>query len=385
MTTRKLFYDDSHLTDFTATVLSCQPGEAGFQVVLDQTAFYPEGGGQPCDTGTLGGANVTDVRETDGVIVHTCDAALAAETQVAGQVDWVRRFELMQQHSGEHIVSGVVHQLYGLDNVGFHMGAEMITIDFNGELTDDQLLHVEWLANGVIWKNSQILERYPTPAELDQLDYRSKKALTGQVRLVEFPGIDLCACCGTHVKRTGEIGLIRLFSCAKLRGGCRIEMLSGSRCLQYLREIWDQNRQISGLLSAKPLETAVAASRMASELADTKFRLTQLENQLFDQRAQGLRGAGNVLLREEGLSPDAIRRLAIAVGAVCGGRAAVFSGADGAGYQYALVCDGGNLQALSREMNAALDGRGGGKPGFVQGSVRADWSAIEAFWEQNNL
>lgn len=381
MATQKLFYGDSHAIDFTATVLSCEPSKVGFQVVLDRTQFYPEGGGQPCDLGRLGGTAVTDVREKDGVIVHTCDGPLIPNTQVDGQVDWVRRFDLMQQHSGEHIVSGIVHKLFGLNNVGFHMGADMITIDFNGELTEDQILQVEHLANGVVWKNIPVLEHYPDQAALDQLDYRSKKALTGQVRLVEFPDIDLCACCGTHVRRTGEIGVIRLFSCAKFRSGCRIEMLSGSRCLAYLRNIWDQNRQISGQLSAKPLETAAAVSRMTAELADTKYRLAQLENQCFDQQARGLQNAGDVLLREENLSPDAIRRLAIAVAGVCGGRAAVFSGSDESGYQYALGHEGGDLRQLSRRMNEALDGRGGGKPNFVQGSVRASWTSIAAFFE----
>lgn len=380
MEQQALFYQDSHLRQFTARVLSCTADGDGYLVTLEQTAFYPEGGGQPCDTGLLGGVAVTDVRRRDGQIVHRCAGPLTVGDTVEGIIDWDRRLDLMQQHSGEHIVSGLIHAAYGYDNVGFHMGHDVITIDFNGELTMEQLSDIERRANGAVWANTPVHIFYPDAETLASLPYRSKKELTGDVRLVEFPGCDLCACCGTHVKATGEIGLIRLLSVVRFKGGVRIEMACGGRALEHTRAVWEQNRRISNLLSAKPLETAAAAERMAHQLELTKYRVVELETHHFAAVAQSMAGAGSVLHFEDGLTPDGVRRLAIAIGEVCGGRAAVFSAQDGGGYAYALGETGGDLRQLSRAMNDALQGRGGGKPNFVQGSVRADRAAIEAFF-----
>mgnify|MGYP000199578246 CR=1 FL=1 len=194
METEKLYYADPFLTDFTATVLDCQPGKNGYLVTLDRTAFYPEGGGQPADHGTLGAVQVTDVHETKGVIFHTCDGPVEIGTQVAGAVDWPRRFDHMQQHSGEHIVSGLIHSTYGYDNVGFHLGSDLVTIDFNGVLEWGDLMAIEEKANGMIWENLEISAVYPEKDELDAMEYRSKKELTGAVRIVSIPGGDVCAC-----------------------------------------------------------------------------------------------------------------------------------------------------------------------------------------------
>lgn len=379
MATERLYYQDSHLQIFSAAVTGCRPGKYGWDVTLDRTAFYPEGGGQPGDQGMLGGVAVTDTHEVGGEVVHFCDGPLEVGAVVEGRIDWARRFSLMQQHSGEHILSGLIHAAYGYDNVGFHMGRDAVTIDFNGMLDEAQLASLERQANRVIWQDQAVEVFWPTPEELARLPYRSKKALEGPVRLVRFPGADLCACCGTHVKRTGEIGLVKLLSCQKFHQGVRIEMLAGGRAMEYLTQVHDQNRQISGLLSAKPLETAAAAARLQQELAGSKFRAGQLEDQLFAQRAEGLRGAGDVLLFEENLRPDSLRRLTDAILGTCGGRCAVFSGT-AEGFQYAIGQKDGDLRAFVKEMNAALNGRGGGKPGFVQGSVRASREEIARFF-----
>ncbi len=371
-----LYYENPYQTCFTAQVVSCEPVKKGFAVVLNQTAFYPEGGGQPCDLGTLGDAQVLDVSTKDGAIVHLCDKALEVGETVEGQLDWQRRFDMMQLHSGEHVISGIAHQMFGYDNVGFHMGADMVTIDFNGELTPEQVAELEEKSNQAVWANVPIHIFYPSAEELDALDYRSKKALTGQVRLVEFPGYDCCACCGTHVASTGEIGIIRLFSCVKFKGGVRIELLCGRRCMAYLQKIYDQNRQISNLLSAKPLETATAVSRLLDTASQGKFRITQLEDHYFAQIAQSFQGGGDVAVFQDGLTPDGVRRLAGLVAEVCGGKALVCSGDDEMGYSYAIAHLGGDLRGLSKAMNQALNGRGGGKPEFVQGSFKASKDAI---------
>lgn len=380
MATEKLYYLDSHQTEFTATVLSCLPGKHGWDVILDRTAFYPEGGGQPGDRGTLGGAAVTDTHEIGGDIVHYCDRPLEPGAAVSGRIDWDWRFDLMQHHSGEHILSGLIHAACGYDNVGFHMGKDAVTIDFNGMLDEAALAELERKTNEIIWRNEAVRIFWPEAQELARLPYRSKKELTGAVRLVEFPGADLCACCGTHVKRTGEIGLVKILSCIKFRDGVRMEILAGRRAMDHLTQVYGQNRQVSGLLSAKPLETAAAAAKLQKDLGDTKYQLARLEDRLFAQQAQGYAGAGDVLLFEDGLKPDALRRLTDAIVHACGGRAAVFSRtADG--YQYAMGRENGDLRAFTKAMNQALNGRGGGKPGFVQGSVKATLEEIEAFFQ----
>ena len=379
MDTEKLYYTDAYQTSFTATVVDCIQRKKGYSIVLDQTCFYPEGGGQPGDMGFLNDIPVTDTHEKEGQVLHYTDAPMEIGTVVSGKINWNRRFDLMQQHSGEHMVSGVVHRKWGYDNVGFHMGADMITIDFSGILTEQQLLEVELEVNQRIWQNSEVKCWYPTPEELKDIPYRSKKELSGKVRIVEFTGADICACCGTHVRYTGEIGLVKLLSVEKFHSGVRVEMLSGLRAYRYLTEVQQQNKRVSQLLSAKPLETAKAVESMSAELENKKFQLFRLENAQFAAKAEELRGKGDVFVLMEGLNPDGVRRAAIAIQETCGGRAVVFSGSDETGYKYAAGLPGGDLRAWVKEFNTVLNGRGGGKPGFVQGSVTAKWDEIVAF------
>ena len=379
METEKLFYQDAYLKETTAKVLECRKGKHGYEIVLDRPCFYPEGGGQPGDRGTLNGIPVTDTHEKDGMVLHYTDSPLEPGTEVTAVIDWARRFDLTQQHSGEHMVSGVVHRIYGYDNVGFHMGADMVTIDFSGELTEQQLREVETEVNQRIWLDDTVKCWYPSPEELKEIPYRSKKELTGKVRIAEFPGADICACCGTHVAHTGEIGLVKIVSVEKFHSGVRVEMLSGGRALRYLTAVQDQNRQVSQLLSAKVMETAKAVKNLTDEAERLRQQVYAMENAQFAAKAEQLRGQGNVLVKMDGLSADGVRRAAIAIQETCGGRAAVFSGDEENGYKYAVGEPDGNLRDWVKELNGALHGRGGGKPGFVQGSVAAKWDEIVAF------
>ena len=374
--TEKLYYADSFLTEFTARALSCEKSKNGWEVQLDRTAFYPEGGGQPSDHGTLGGAAVSDVRERDGVIYHTCDRALEVGSQAAGTIDFQRRFDFMQQHSGEHIVSGILCGRFHCDNVGFHIGHELVTIDFNAVLTAEDVQEVELLANQYIWEDHPIHVSWPSQAELDDLRYRSKKALSGAVRIVTWPEADCCACCGTHVRSSGQVGCVKLISCQKFREGVRIEMAAGGRALAYINAIAQQNSQVSQLLSAKPTATAAAVERVQKELYTLRGRVAALEESDFARKAQLYAGAGDVLLVEGAMSAESIRKLCTAVQESAGGRCAVFAGGDGM-YQYAVSQPDGDLRALAKEINAALNGRGGGKPGFIQGSVQAGAADIQ--------
>lgn len=377
--TEKLYYKDSFLTEFTGTVRFCQEDKGSWEVVLDRTAFYPEGGGQPADQGLLGGAAVTDVRERDGEIVHICAAPLPVGESVSGQVDFARRFDFMQQHSGEHIVSGILCGMFQCGNVGFHIGHELVTIDFNAQLTAEDAAEVERRANQYIWEDHALSVAYPSPEELEKLDYRSKKALAGQVRIVSWPGADCCACCGTHVLRSGQVGLVKLLSCQKFREGVRIEMAAGGRALDRFNVIAGQNTRVSQLLSAKPDATAAAVERLQAELYALRGRVAALEERDFARLARQYQGAEDVLLVEPAMSPESLRKLCGAVQNAAGGRCAVFAGGEGA-FQYAVSAPEGDLRPLAKSINAALNGRGGGKPNFVQGSVQAEEGEIARFF-----
>ena len=380
MDTVKLYYENAYTQDFTAVVQSCEAVKNGFAVTLDRTAFYPEGGGQPADHGTLGEARVLDVHEKDGVVTHLCDRALSVGAEVGGRIDWARRFDHMQQHSGEHIISGLLCSTFHCDNVGFHMGADVVTIDYNAPITWEQALEVERRANAYIWADHPIRIWYPSAEELAALPYRSKKELTGAVRITEFPGADRCACCGTHVSSSGQVGLLKLLSCQKFRDGVRLELLCGQRALDCLAAGWEQARQIGQALSVKPQSAFAAVSRLQEELLSLKEKAARLEEADFAHTAAQYRGAGSVLHIAEPLAGDGARRLCDAIAKAAGGRCAVFAGQDG-DYRYAVIESGGDLRQFIKDMNTALHGRGGGRDGFAQGSAACTSEEVRAFFQ----
>ena len=370
MKTNKLFYADTGLREFCATVVDCFESKKGFEIELDQTAFYPEGGGQAADKGTIHGIEVLHVHEDGERVLHLLPQPLPVGETVTGIIDYDHRFDLMQQHTGEHIVSGIINARYGHHNVGFHMGWDSITIDFDGMIPAEDLPEIERLANEAIYRNIPLHIWTPSPEELPGVFYRTKRALPWPVRIVQVPGYDSCACCGLHVARTGEIGLIKLFSMAKFRSGVRIEMLCGKRCLDFLSRSHEQNRLVSGAFSAKILETGEAAKKMNELLEAQKRRIAELETVLFRSVAEGCTRKGDTLLIRENLDSVGVRKLADLVADRCGGTAAVFSAAEAGGYSYCLIRKGGDLRAFNKEMTSALDGRGGGKPECQMGTVR---------------
>ena len=379
METRKLYYEDSHIKQFTAAVLSCTEGKTGYEIILDATAFYPEGGGQDGDTGLLGSVRVLDTKERGETVIHVCDAPLEVGTVVEGTIDWDARFIRMQQHSGEHIVSGILHRRYGCHNVGFHMGSEVVTIDFDGPIPAEALAEIEQEANETLWQDLPVRCWYPSEAELPAVSYRTKKALPWPVRIVQIPGADSCACCGVHVQSTGQVGLIKLFSCVKFHQGVRIEMACGRNALNILSKVYEQNRLVSQAFSAKILETGAAAGKMNEALTQEKYRASLLRRQLFGCIADRYRGLGDVVHFEEELSPAGVRELAEAISSVCDGVAAVFSGSDGR-FDVCLACPGGDVKELGSRMAKELDGKGGGKPGFFQGVLKTRKEQILGFF-----
>ena len=336
METKKLYYEDSHLKEFSATVIACEQVKNGWAVTLDATAFYPTGGGQNCDLGTLGSANVLDVKEQGEEIIHLCDQPLEVGSVVAGAIDWNRRFDHMQQHSGEHLVMGQVYGKFGYHNVGFHMGTGLVTIDLDGPVTWEDLMEIETTVNGIIWENRPVKTWYPSAEELPNVNYRTKKALPWPVRIVEFDGADVCACCGTHVKYTGEIGMVKFVSCIKFKEGVRIELASGQRALQLFQNIFEQNRQVSQTFSAKILETGAAARKFNEMLLQEKYRAVGLQRKVFGAIAESYAGKAQALHFEEDLNPGQVRELADAI-AEKADTAIVYSGTDEAGYSICII------------------------------------------------
>lgn len=381
--TEKRYEQDSYLTTFCAEVLTCEPCESGeYAVELSSTAFFPEGGGQFADTGTLGGAQVTDVQMKADRILHFTDRALEPGKQAEGMIDFAQRFLRMQNHTGEHIVSGLMHSCYGLDNVGFHLGHTDVTIDFNGPLTSEQLTHIETLANEAVWRNLPVTASFPSTAELAAMDYRSKIELTGSVRIVTIDGIDRCACCAPHVSRTGEIGLIKLLEATRYKGGTRVRMLCGKWALFDYREKFQNIYDISCSLSTSQDQAAAAVGRLRAELSQQQQAIHTLQEKLLEQKLASLtHQPGNRCLFEESIDPVLLRKLCDGAKASCSGICAAFCGNDKQGYQFVMGSNTVALKAHVKEITGALCGRGGGSSEMIQGTVCATRDQIEAFFE----
>jgi len=377
--TEKLFYQDSHRSTFTAIVQEVRPSGNGYEIILDRTAFFSEGGGQSSDTGSLGGVSVSDVQEIDGKIIHYTDGPLVEGTEVEGCIDWTERFSKMQQHTGEHIVSGLIHKIYGYHNVGFHLGTDSVTLDFNGVVPKEKLHEIEQLANEAVAKNLPVQVLYPTDEELSKISYRSKIEIEGQVRIVVIDGYDVCACCAPHVKQTGEIGLIKLVGMQNYKGGVRISMLCGFRALEDYYQKEKNNREIAVMLSAKEYETAVEVERLQEELAMKKAKIAELERKFLEQKVETLDISNEIVCLFEETDPVMTREMVNLLLKKGAKMAAVFSGNEREGYRYVLGSRSLDVRKNGKLLNEAFHGRGGGKPEMVQGTVQGKREEIEAF------
>lgn len=377
--TDKLYETDSYAQTFTATVTACTPVAGGFAVVLDRTAFFPEGGGQPFDTGRLGNARVLAVHTDGEIITHTTDAPLPVGAAVEGVLDWDRRLDAMQQHTGEHILSGTLHRLYGAENVGFHIGSPYVRMDTSIPLTAEQLAEAEAQANAAVRADTPVRCYVPDPDTLAHTEYRSKKELEGPVRLVEAGG-DRCACCGTHLARTGEVGLIKIVSSQHYKGGMRLAVACGQRAYDAVATGWADAEAAGRRLSAPVGSLEAAVTRLQGGEAQLKQRLADLQNALATACAAAAKPGVPCTLWAAGADGDGLRRIALAVaaetGAVC---CALAPGGQGLAYALAAA-PAGDVRPLCKALNQAFDGRGGGKPTFCQGSLaRGSEAEIHAF------
>ena len=367
----KLYYDNSYLKEFSATVVSCEQDKNGFAIVLDKSAFYPEGGGQPYDMGTLScgetTANVLQVREKAGEVVHYTDISLPQGAVVEGKIDFVRRFDLMQQHTGEHIFSGIVHQLFGLDNVGFHLGEEAVAVDFNGPLTKEDIAQVVQKANEIVWLDQDIIADFPD--DVGQIEYRSKKELTGKIRIVRAGEADICACCGTHTSTTAQCGPIVAVDFAPYKGGVRINILSGKRAVDFLSERNGDCYDLSHILSVPVDKIVPGVKARLEEIDNLKLQLSAAKAGLMEYWAKEAVIENDIcVFSKEGLTAGEIQSLCSLLGQQAK-IALVYSPSETAGGKICLISQEVDTNRLGRHITSALGGKGGGKPGIFQGSV----------------
>lgn len=369
--TEKLYDKDSYLQEFQATVISCeQKNENTWRMVLDKTAFFPEGGGQTGDTGWLNDVEVTDTHEKNGIIYHETKTPLEMGTKVAGKIDFAARFDKMQQHTGEHILSGIVCSTYNYNNVGFHLSSEITTLDFDGELSTEQVRELEIRVNQAIHENIPVKVKFPTKDELAEMDYRSKIEIEGQVRIVEIPGIDRCACCAPHVKTTAEVGLLKIQSCDRHRGGCRLTIVCGMRALKDYQQKQESVGKVSAALSAKPEKIAEAVEHLQEQQAKLREQLNHIQAMYLQEKLEKIHAEDQcVCIFEEALDSIAMRNFVNGAMDRCGGICGAFIGNDKSGYHYILGSKELDVREISKQLNAKFKGKGGGKPQMVQGSL----------------
>ena len=331
--------------------------------------------------------HVTDVHEQGGVIWHTTDAlpeAAAPGTEVQEALDWAWRFDKMQQHTGEHILSGILHQMFGAENVGFHIGTDAVRMDTSVPISAEGLREAELAANRIVWQNVPVCITYPTREELAALTYRSKKEIEGQVRIVSIPGADVCACCGTHTAATGAVGQIKILAAENYKGGVRLSIVCGERALLAAQAMRQRQAEIGALLSAKPSETAHAVHRVFDEYTALKFAHFGLCSQLFEALAAQIAPGEDAIRIVPGLDPDGLHRLAVKLSEATTGLCAALT-ANEKGTGYCLARADGDVRSLTKALNAALNGRGGGKPGICQGSCAAAPEQVERFLKENHI
>ncbi len=379
--TSEIYYENAYIDVFDAMVLSCEEGKGGtFFVVLDRTAFFPEQGGQSSDTGVITdesgkSALVTHTSIKDGIITHVTNAPLEAGSKVTGQIDWAHRFSNMQQHTGEHIFSGIVNSEFGYDNVGFHLSDTEVTMDYNGPLNAEDIRALELKVNRAIWENIEVHCDFPSKEQLDGMEYRSKKELTGDVRIVTIQGYDSCACCAPHVARTGEIGFLKVVSYAAYKGGVRVSILCGKRALSYIQEEHDILTELSRSLTTSSDKVMASVVKMADENKEIRIRLSETQEKLMKYELEAIdKDLKDVfLVKDAGMDANLMRKTVNALASAHGGYCGVFSGTNDTGYKYIVATggDGKELKALQEALKEKFNARGGGNAAMIQGSLGA--------------
>ena len=369
--TQRLYYTEPYRQTFDATVVSADQADGRLHVTLDQTAFYPTSGGQPFDTGTLGGAAVTDVIDReDGTIAHVVSGTLRPGEVVSGVIDWARRFDHMQQHTGQHVLSAAFDRLFGVRTESFHMGQLSSTIDLAREVTPGEIAKAEADANRVVWEDRPVTIRFGTAEEAAAMGMRKESQRTGTLRLIDVKDYDLSACGGTHVDRTGAIGIIAIGGWEKFRGGSRVEFLCGDRALQRFRLWRDSLAAIQKHLSVPPAEMAASIERMQEEGKALQRTIRGFQEKVAIHEAQVLLAKGDIIVESiDGWDAQGLK--AIAAAATAAQPQAVVVLFTTATPAQVVVARGAaarvDASAILKQLAAKFGGKGGGKPDLAQG------------------
>ena len=383
--TEKLYEnnENGYIYSFGATVLDCFPVDDGFAIELDRTAFFPEGGGQSADEGSLDGVPVKDVCIKDGKILHIVDSPLTVGALTEGKVDEGIRFPRMQNHSGEHIVSGIIHSLYGIENVGFHMSRGEMTVDTSAPLSEEMIKNIEIEANRAVWANKEINCFYPDADTLSKMEYRSKTEISGDVRIVEIDGVDKCACCAPHVRMTGEIGAIHIKSHIKYKKGTRLTLVCGEWAMNDYLSISETAAKMSRALSAPTEEIYDAFAKKEELLSEKLGEIRALKEKLLAIRLASLSSTDkNICIFEDGCDTGLLRKLVNDGLHLTSGLFCAFSEREIGGYAYVIGTKSGDLSPLAKEISVALGGRGGGKGPMITGFVESDEEKIKEYFEK---
>ena len=381
MKTKKLYDMDAYQTEFEATVLSCEEvvveqqsekRKIVYEIVLNQTLFFPEEGGQTPDKGTLNGVDVIDVQIKNDTIYHYVTEILEVGSEVKGKIDWKHRFSNMQQHSAEHIFSGLAYRKFGLRNVGFHLSDQIVTMDFDKPLSEEQIQEMEWEVNEAIVANVEIKTGYPSKEELANLDYRSKIEIDGDIRIVEIEGYDICACCAPHVQRTGEIGIFKIQSVQNYKGGVRISFLSGFRALEEYRKKSRIISELSGMLTTNQDNLTENVSKQKNRIFELKTQLSKVKQTMMENKLTEIaEDQKDVILFDEDLEAPVMRNVVNKLMETHDGICGIFVGDDTEGYNFIIGSKTMNCCEAVAKLKEGLNARGGGKPQMVQGSVSA--------------
>ena len=384
--TKKLYDYDAYATEFMAEVVSCEESAMAdghedkvYEVILDQTLFFPEEGGQTPDKGVLGETEVIDVQIEKDVIKHYIGTSLEIGSKVKGKIDWKHRFFNMQQHSGEHLFSGLAHRKHGLRNVGFHLSNQIVTMDFDKALAEEQLKEMEWEINEAIAANVEIKTGYPSKEELEGLEYRSKIEIDGAIRIVEIPGYDICACCAPHVHRTGEIGMFKIQNVQNYKGGMRISFLCGFRALEEFRKKSEIISELSNVLTTNQDNLTEHVSKLKTQVQSLKTQLANAKQALVENKMAGIPAEqSDVLLFEQDLDTPVMRNVVNKLVEQHEGICGIFAGDDENGYNFIIGSKTVDCREIAAKLRDALNARGGGKAPMIQGSVVAKKEDIKA-------
>ena len=382
--TVRLYDRDAYARVFEATVISCQEitkeDRRLYEVVLDQTLFFPEEGGQSPDKGVINDIQVTDVQINNEIITHYLESAIPAGSKVMGRIDWAHRFNNMQQHSGEHVFSGIVHKKFGYDNVGFHLSDQVVTMDFNGVLTAEQVAEIEWEVNQAIAQNVEIVISYPSKDELASIKYRSKIDIEGQVRIVTVTGYDVCACCAPHVRRTGEIGGLKVMSLQNYKGGVRISILCGLRALEAFREKCSIVSDLTAFLTTGQENLVTTVQKLKASNQSLSSELSAAKQQLLNQKLSDIpEDQANVIIFESGIDTKIVRNVVNGLVKKHSGVCGLFVGSDSEGYSYVIGSSSQDCKILANTLREKLGAKGGGSPQMIQGSVKATAADIQTW------